>query len=398
MFEKRIPLKTHLEALKGLTFESLETHFDLVVRQLVGVSEIAEAWKRLRHCYRSMRGRKRELAARPIVEEIFRYVREVDKLLVERLDYLDPSAVGTDRHTERMDVELDAFHTAMATFAIRPVRALNVVSSSAFAASQSLIEVIHNRLLLAEREYRGNVAALNWHPTDSDIDFEHLSKHYPQWFDFDFNYYHSLLVLERARATKFLLLHRHRLTGQSPTDDRSSPHTCSLPHFDSIPSGQAGATRFHNWVAQAITLLAPTSLRKQAREYRIDNGRKRIDLVFTNLAKEGFFHRLDSRLKVFAPFVFVECKNLAGDPKNPDFDQLTCRFSDRRGHFGLLVCRNVRNRRAATDRARDIRTSNRGMVIVLAADEIQRLIDQPPEQRFDRFESLLEQRYQELVM
>jgi len=369
MFEKRIPLKTQLEALANLNLDAIEVHFDLVVRQLVAVDQIADAWRRLRHCYRTTRGQSREKQARIFVKEIFLYLKELEKLMVERFDYVDPSAAGSDIYTDQMDVELDAFESAMASFAPRPLVALNSSCPCAFAAGRHIVEIVHNRLRLAERSFDGNVEEINWHNSSKEIDFENISLDFPKWYEFRTDSYHTLLKIERARAVRFLIAHRSKLKLEATIPRRSIAPASLSKKLIEIPIGKTGAEAFHNWVADAIGYAAPV-LRRQAKEVRIDEGRKRIDLVYTNEAKDGFFHRLDQRLRIFAPFVFVECKNIRADPQNPDFDQLVGRFSDRRGHFGLLVCRAIKDRQVVTRRARDIREANRGTVIVLTGAEL----------------------------
>lgn len=393
MFEKRIPLKTQLAAIADLSCESVEVHFDLVVRQLVAVSQIADAWRRLRHCYQTTNRKERKNRARELVDEIFLYLAEMERLVIERLDYVDPSTIGTDEYTDRMDVELEAFESAMAAFVARPVPALCSQFPCAFAAVRNVVECVQNRLRLAANAYDGDVDGINWHENRDDIDFEDLTKDFPNWFDLKFDDFHALLRIERARMIKFLLVHASKLA----TARKDAALSSNAPlRLNTIPIGIAGATAFHHWVGDAITYACHHSLRRQAREYRIHEGRKRIDLVFTNMARTGFFHRLDQRLRVFAPFIFVECKNLRNDPTNQDFDQLAGRFSDRRGHFGFLICRTIKNRANAIRRARDIRDANRGVIIVVAADELAKTCGSPTPE--SAFEDLIERRYHELIM
>jgi hypothetical protein len=399
MFEKRIPLKTQSEAMASLTCEAIEVHFDLVFRQLMAVDQIADAWRRLRLCYRTKKGRTRENQAKIFVNEIFEYLKELDKLMVERLDYVDPSAVGSDKYTDQMEIEIEAFESAMSSFAMRPVRAFKELCPCAFAAGHQMATHISNRLNYAAREFEisGIVEEINCHADSRDVDFEDISRDFHKWYEFELDSYYSLLKIERARAIKFLIVNNSKLKLKISIPEPPVAPTTLPKLLVNIPKGKAGATEFHNWVAEVISYLAGESLRRQAREYRIYEGRKRIDLVFTNSAKDGFFQRLDQRLRVFAPFVFVECKNMQEDPQNPDFDQLIGRFSDKRGHFGLLVCRLIKNRKTVIQRARDVHTANRGTVIVLSADDLCKAFENIEDTR-SAFEQLLDLRYNELIM
>jgi hypothetical protein len=73
----------------------------------------------------------------------------------------------------------------------------------------------------------------------------------------------------------------------------------------------------------------------------VNEGRKRIDILFNNSSEKGFFSRLVQLHKFLCPYVSVECKNYAEDPQNPELDQLQGRFSRKRGMVGFLVCRSV---------------------------------------------------------
>ena len=64
------------------------------------------------------------------------------------------------------------------------------------------------------------------------------------------------------------------------------------------------------------------SLLHPKKEAEIDEGRKRIDILFDNAAENGFFSRLVNAHRIFAPYVVVECKNYSEDPENPELDQL----------------------------------------------------------------------------
>ena len=105
----------------------------------------------------------------------------------------------------------------------------------------------------------------------------------------------------------------------------------------------------------------------------IHEGRKRIDITFTNMAQAGFFSWVKDNYG--APYVFIECKNYAGDPANPELDQLAGRFSPHRGRFGLLVCRRLEV--AALFRARccDTAHDNRGFIVALDDDDLRQLVE-----------------------
>lgn len=131
------------------------------------------------------------------------------------------------------------------------------------------------------------------------------------------------------------------------------------------------------------------------REARIHAGRKRVDLKFTNQAQHGFFHWVAQHYP--APSIWVECKNYAGDPGNPELDQLAGRFSPSRGQVGLLVCRRIDNKPLFLDRCRDTALDHRGYILALDDQDLGTLVEARRADNQDAFRALLQDRFQGLV-
>ena len=90
-----------------------------------------------------------------------------------------------------------------------------------------------------------------------------------------------------------------------------------------------------------------------------------MDVVFNNCADHGFFKELHDRHRVHCPYIFFECKNYSADVGNPEIDQLTSRFSEKSGMFGVLACRTNANQALVQKRCRDIVLKNRGYMLVI---------------------------------
>ena len=103
---------------------------------------------------------------------------------------------------------------------------------------------------------------------------------------------------------------------------------------------------------ELLTALFYPALTSPRVEYPIHEGRKRIDITYTNNARQGFFDwlRLHS---IPCRYITVECKNFQSDPADPELDQLSSRFSPLRGQVGLLVCRTFNSRELLMKRCRD---------------------------------------------
>ncbi len=165
-----------------------------------------------------------------------------------------------------------------------------------------------------------------------------------------------------------------------------------LADVRSISAGRVTADKYHQAVEKLLTALLYPALSLPQVEYPIHDGRKRIDISYSNIAERGFFAWIGAHYP--SALIFVECKNYQGDPKNPELDQLTGRFSPRRGRVGLLVCRTIEDREAMASRCRDAADDDRGYVIALDDSDLATLVEQLTNTRQlkllrERFEALI---------
>jgi hypothetical protein len=137
--------------------------------------------------------------------------------------------------------------------------------------------------------------------------------------------------------------------------------------------GKAAADAYHKAVEKLLSALLYPSLANPEIEYRIHGGRKRIDIAYANVADSGFFGWVANHYP--SAMIFVECKNYKDDPANPELDQLTGRFSPRRGKVGLLVCRVIEDKATMASRCKDAADDDRGFVMALDDDDLETLVE-----------------------
>ena len=106
----------------------------------------------------------------------------------------------------------------------------------------------------------------------------------------------------------------------------------------------------------------------------IHDGLKRVDITFVNYARSGFFEWLAAHYNCAT--VFVECKNYGSEIGNPEIDQIAMRFSNQRGQFGIVVCRNIDDREKLTKRCRAAATDGHGYVVVLDDTDLGNLVEE----------------------
>jgi hypothetical protein len=166
----------------------------------------------------------------------------------------------------------------------------------------------------------------------------------------------------------------------------------------SIEPGHFDASRYHNFVLDALTAIFYPALRDGRKEQEIHEGRKRIDIAFTNRAQTGFFYALNLIHRVRCPYIFFECKNYSRDPNNPEFDQLTGRFSPNRGKFGIAVCRSITDRDTMLSRCRDVIHDDRGYILVFDDSDIEKLLRLRAEGEQEGIDDYLDGCFRQLVM
>lgn len=132
-----------------------------------------------------------------------------------------------------------------------------------------------------------------------------------------------------------------------------------------IPAGRPSADLYHNLMVGIISFLFFPDLIYPKKEFEINAGRKRIDIVYTNGKENGFFYRLAFDQHIKANIVHVECKNYASDIANAEFDQLIGRFDNLRGRFGILLFRQSEDIGRVIDRAKDAARAGQGIVLPL---------------------------------
>jgi len=165
-----------------------------------------------------------------------------------------------------------------------------------------------------------------------------------------------------------------------------------------IPPGSDHAFDFHKLMVGALEFIFFPHLIYPKKEQEIHQGRKRIDIVYTNAARDGFFHRLHTTHQIASSFVSVECKNYSTDIGNPELDQLAGRFSMNRGRLGILVSRAFDDRDKFLARCRDTAQDGRGFILPLVDEDVFGLLDAIKQRQRRRGDQFLDDLLRRLIM
>jgi hypothetical protein len=166
----------------------------------------------------------------------------------------------------------------------------------------------------------------------------------------------------------------------------------------STPTGTANASDYHNLIVGVLELLLYPNLSSPKKEREIHDGRKRIDITFDNSAERGFFYTLPNQNALLpCPFIFVECKNYTGEVANPELDQLSGRFSNRRGKVGILACRTLDQNDAFMKRCADTFEDDRGLIIPITDEDLNAALTNFPSQGAEALEQIIASKYKQIT-
>jgi len=147
-----------------------------------------------------------------------------------------------------------------------------------------------------------------------------------------------------------------------------------INELKSINIGSVDANVYHNFIVRALQVIFGNRLRRPVKEQEINEGRKRIDIFFENNNQKGFFRDLNSIHRIKCPYILFECKNYSNDLKNPELDQMNGRFSKKRGYFGIITCRQNKNKQLILSKCKDYANDDK-FIIVLDDNDIIKLLE-----------------------
>lgn len=143
-------------------------------------------------------------------------------------------------------------------------------------------------------------------------------------------------------------------------------------------TGRKAASRYQKRVTTLLDMLFEGQLAPGQVEVEINDGRKRIDVVWPNLAREGFFAW--ASMHWGAQFVYGEAKNYSSeapknDPANAELDQLIGRFSAKyRVRFGFMLCRKLTDERLFLRRCGDAFRAEQGLVLPVTDRDLAEMV------------------------
>jgi hypothetical protein len=232
---------------------------------------------------------------------------------------------------------------------------LSYLQAEQLDANSSLVRTLKNRRRVV---YKKDIEAT--FPCTKENLFE-FSRTHPEALR---DYRERLAELEKSSRGSVVEPEDEQLIAEALADGLSS-----------IEPGNGEATTYHHLMIGMVEFLFFPALLCPRKEREIHQGRKRIDIVMENGARNGLFWNLHQIRHLPSSFIVFECKNYTTEVANPELDQISGRFSTNRGQVGILCCRNFQNRGLFIQRCRDTFRDGRGLVIPLDDETIRRCLE-----------------------
>jgi hypothetical protein len=192
-------------------------------------------------------------------------------------------------------------------------------------------------------------------------------------------------VLSRYREDLAQIERRDRRAEVDPVDEITIAEAL-IAALPAIPPGNDDASVYHSFMIGAVEFLFFPQLIYPRKEESIHDGRKRIDIVMENSARSGPFADIAISRNFPSSYIFFECKNYGREVGNPEIDQLSGRFSEKRGKMGFLCCRAFEDRDRFIKRCRDTFNDDRGLMLPLEDETVFRWLNLVRDRKRDAME------------
>jgi len=113
----------------------------------------------------------------------------------------------------------------------------------------------------------------------------------------------------------------------------------TLAKLKEIGLGRKHANEYHNVIFTLIQFIFDWALDNFEKEFKMDAGRSRIDIICDNYASGGLFRDFVDRYR--ATTLPIECKNYSTDLGNNEFNQIMERLGPKTSQLGMVFCRKI---------------------------------------------------------
>jgi hypothetical protein len=161
----------------------------------------------------------------------------------------------------------------------------------------------------------------------------------------------------------------------------------ALKELDAIEPGRQDANRYHDVIFTLVQFIYDWALEEFEKEYKMDNGRSRIDIISSNFASGGLFR--DFIDQYHARTIPMECKNYQTELGNEEFNQIMERLGPHTSQLGIVFCRNISNLPDTLGHLTDRWLRHHSMIVVFDDNLVKRLTLLRLDRNVDGIQSML---------
>ncbi len=224
-----------------------------------------------------------------------------------------------------------------------------------------------------------------------------VDSHYPKDKDFlsDFSSAHPEIVDKYKNQLKEKVSKIPDINGQYFIEADLAKQL--KEELSKIPTGNKSSNTYHNFCLSVISFIFFPNLIYPKKEKEINEGRKRIDITYTNGKDNGFFYRISLDKHIKANTIYVECKNYTDDIKNPELDQLIGRFDANMGRLGILMFRKSDNEQILIKRCKDVAKQSHGIILPIDDNFINNCLQLIQDNKREEIDRKVNELYQTVI-
>lgn len=182
------------------------------------------------------------------------------------------------------------------------------------------------------------------------------------------------------------------ISGKASIDDE--PIRQHLKNLDTLPYGADYASKYHSTIFELLKFIFDWCFRNFEKEYDMDLGRGRIDIMCDNYATDGLFGQLVIDLN--ATSVPIECKNYASELGNNEFNQLSDRLGNKTSRLGFLFCRRTIKTENIAKHSIYRWLRDEKCILVFNDDEVKELTNLRLRRNFNGIESYIQKKIRDI--
>jgi hypothetical protein len=147
---------------------------------------------------------------------------------------------------------------------------------------------------------------------------------------------------------------------------------CLAVALKQIAGGRAKAHRYEDLVEPILEYIFQEDFKRATieKQYTIYQGRQRIDIKADWRDASELRIAVVQNMGLKSSFVPIECKNYNKPLGNEEYAQLVVRCHHDHRHFGILLCRNVGDRKRVTRQCHEVFTAHNYLIIVFDDEDL----------------------------